>query len=90
VKYKFKDNIVFREESDTYALLYNVDSADIQILDPIGTYISRFLEEWVDVEEIVTKALLEFDGEELEVRRDIQEFVKRLQDDTLVEGCSGE
>lgn len=73
-----RPQVVLREESDDWAVLFDPDSGETYGLDPVGVFIAKRLDGSKSVVEIVQELGEHFDGIPPEVDQDALQFVDSL------------
>ena len=73
-----KPQVVVREESDDFALLYDPDTGESFVLDPVGVFVCRRLDGTRDIERIVAESGGIFDGVPEEAAAQVRAFVDSL------------
>ena len=80
-------NIVFREENDKWAVLFDPDSGETYGLDPLGIFVWKSLNGKLSIEEITTNLRDNFlnilDLSKQNVEEDVETFVNELVDEGL-------
>ena len=82
---KLKKDIVLREEADNYALLFNSDTGNSFIINPVSVFICKNLDGENSIEEIVSKIKKNFIDVSDKVKEEVQEFIMMLEKKELVE-----
>ncbi len=72
-------SIVFREESDSWALLYDPDTGEAFGLNPVGAMIWKHLDGWHGVDDLVGILRQELNAVPVDVRDQVEEFLDRIE-----------
>ena len=73
-----RPQVVIREESDDFALLYDPDTGESFVLDPVGVFVCRRLDGGLSVEQIVAESDAFFDGVPEDAAAQVRAFVESL------------
>lgn len=75
---KLDERVVLRVEDDSFALLYDPESGDRFVLDPVGVRICSCLDGAYGLEEIVAELRAEFDGVPMDAEEQVRAFIADL------------
>lgn len=78
-------NLVFREELDGWALLFDPDSGKVFGLDQVGVYIWKLLDGIHTVEEIISEVRNSFEDVPDSLDQDTVEFLEKLKNIGFIE-----
>ena len=84
IKYRINPVVSFKDEGDEGAVLYNPDIDESIILNPVGSFIWRYLEEPRASDEIIsmlTENYSSVNNEQAKV--DLEDFIKILEGDFI-------
>jgi len=71
-------SIVFREEFDNWALLFNPDTGDVYGLNPVGSFIMKQLDGTLTAKDFVEKIKTSFDDVSPDIDQDVGSFLDEL------------
>lgn len=73
-----RSQLVVRVESDDFALLYDPDTGESFVLDPVGVFVCRRLDGAHHIEQIVEESGAFFDGVPDDAPAQVRAFVESL------------
>lgn len=80
-----RKDVVLRQETDEWAILFVPDTGDTFGLDPVGVFIWHLLNGTYSMEDIAARIKEEFSAVPLDVERQVREFVISLCENNLLE-----
>ena len=83
---KLNPTLVIREESDNYAILFNPDTTDAYVINPIGVRICRMLDGTNTTADLAASVREHFSDVPETVEGDIETFVEALIGCNLASG----
>jgi SynChlorMet cassette protein ScmD len=78
--------IVLREEFDDWAFLFNPDTTEMSIIDPVGAFIWKMLDGYNGLEDILRAIKSSFSDVPDDAINHLASFIKQLEDLGLA-GC---
>ncbi|MEO0284861.1 MAG: PqqD family protein [candidate division WOR-3 bacterium] len=82
-KYITNSKIVFRKEEDG-ALLYNLETGEIKILNEVGAFIFELCDGKHDKEEIINEIIKNFEIDKNTAEKDFDIFIKEMEKENLI------
>jgi SynChlorMet cassette protein ScmD len=73
-----KPHIRLREESDEWVILFDPDTANARVLNPIGVFVWRLLDGTHSAQEISDKVRAHYDNVPEEAEQQVAEFIEVL------------
>lgn len=80
-----RKDVVLRQETDEWAILFVPDTGDTFGLDPVGVFIWRLLNGSHTIDDIVSHIKEEFSAVPSDVEKQVREFVLSLCENNLLE-----